>query len=641
MSYLVLARKYRPKSFAEVAGQEAVTRTLAGAIAENRIGHAYLFTGPRGTGKTTSARLFAKALNCEQGPTVTACGVCDRCLASDSGAEADIVEIDGASNNGVADVRELRDRAAYAPLRARFKIYIIDEVHMLSKAAFNALLKTLEEPPPHVKFLLATTEPHKVLDTIISRCQVLRLSPISEETIARRLEEVFAAEKVVPEAGVGGELARRARGGMRDALSMADQLLALVGSRPTLADLEGLSNEGSSTLIEELLTKVEAGDKAGLLRALPTSDGGEGELLSGILDHLRACLIVALCGADAPMLSVEVTQRRALAARAQRLGVERLELWLRQCLQVRERLRLLPTHSRLALEVALLELARPELGTPISELVGRLEGLERRLLQGGAPIEPPASLRSGGDAAFATASQASGPAPAAPARPIAQARAPSPAQVRARPDAPGAATGASSRSGAAEREPGPQAVRAAAESSAAPGPSVSPARPARPAQTSARPAQTSAAGPAATQAALDPEELWGEGDSSDEGDALALGDDVPVTQRLRANSRAEAWEQFLLALGARASGLADSLTRRGRLMVLDQARAVIRLAGMQDSDRLMLEDARNRRLAALIFSELMGRELTLDFEDADVARPGQSDAFTSEVAGLFEGRIED
>src|SRR6185436_7056896 len=236
MSYLVLARKYRPRTFSEVAGQELITRTLQGAIRESRIGPAYLFTGPRGNGKTTSARNFAKALNCELGPTPEPCGTCERCLAVDSGSDVDVVEIDAASNTGVENIRDLREHAAYTPMRARFKVFIIDEVHMLSKGAFNALLKTLEEPPPHVKFLFATTELNKVPDTILSRCQVLRLSLFSESAIAQRLSEILEREAVRPAAGVVEGLARLAHGSMRDALSLTDQLLALAGNEPKPED---------------------------------------------------------------------------------------------------------------------------------------------------------------------------------------------------------------------------------------------------------------------------------------------------------------------------------------------------------------------------------------------------------------------
>ncbi len=384
MSYLVLARKYRPRTFAEIAGQEVSTSVLEGAISENRVGHAYLFSGPRGTGKTTTARVFAKALNCETGPTLTPCGTCERCLAADSGNDVDIVEIDAASNTGVDNVRALRDQVAYMPLKARFKIYIIDEVHMLSKPAFNALLKTLEEPPAHVKFFFATTEPHKVIDTVLSRCQVLSLSPISESVITSRLDEVFAAENVESEAGVTSEIARMARGGMRDALSIADQLLALVGAAPKLEDLDRLRNESSSSGIEDLMQVLLAGDGAQLLSALPSTEGGEDELVDGLLGHLRSVLIAAMCREDSPLL--EGVQTKGLAARAKQIGAGRIELWLEELLAARERMRLVPNQSRLILELCLLDLCREEITMPLDELVARLEQLEQRV--GSAPSGP-------------------------------------------------------------------------------------------------------------------------------------------------------------------------------------------------------------------------------------------------------------
>ncbi|MEM7516326.1 MAG: DNA polymerase III subunit gamma/tau, partial [Planctomycetota bacterium] len=384
MAYVVLARKYRPRTFEEVAGQDVSSGVLRGAIAEERVGHAYLFSGPRGTGKTTTARIFAKALNCEKGPTPEPCGVCDRCVAADAGNDVDIVEIDAASHTGVDSVRELRDQAAYMPLRARYKIYIIDEVHMLSRAAFNALLKTLEEPPPHVKFLFATTEPHKVIDTVLSRCQQLRLSSLPERTITTRLDEIFAAEKVEAEEGVTAELARLARGGMRDALSLADQLLALVGSKPRRDDIERLASGAASGGIDAILDALEAADRSAVLAALPSSEGDETELLENLLRKLRVGLLAVLVGTEHAALvageevgaQTESVADEAAAARAKRLGPQRIELWLTELVHARERMLKLPTQSRLLFELCLLDLCRPELSLPIGELVARLDALE-------------------------------------------------------------------------------------------------------------------------------------------------------------------------------------------------------------------------------------------------------------------------
>ena len=268
MSYTVFARKYRPQTFEALAGQEHVARTLSNAIESNRVAHAFLFTGVRGVGKTTAARILAKALCCERGPTPTPCNECDRCRDITAGVDVDVQEIDGASNNGVDDVRRLQETLPFAPARGKLKIVIVDEVHMLSTGAFNAFLKTLEEPPAHVKFIFATTEVHKVPVTIRSRCQRYDFRLIPQPVIAERVREILAVEAVDADDEAIDIVSAEAAGSMRDALTLLDQLVALAGERLVGSEVVRALGIASRGALRGLLAATLEGDAAAVLEAV-------------------------------------------------------------------------------------------------------------------------------------------------------------------------------------------------------------------------------------------------------------------------------------------------------------------------------------------------------------------------------------
>ena len=295
-AYQVIARKWRPQTFDDVVGQDHVVRTLRNAIARGRIAHAYLFVGPRGTGKTSTARIFAKALNCTGGPKADFDPADPACQSIAAGTHLDVIEIDGASNNGVDQVRDLRDTVQYAPAQGRFKIYIIDEVHMLSAAAFNALLKTLEEPPEHVKFVFATTDPQKVLPTIVSRCQRFDLKPIPAPLIIERLARIAKAEGIQATDTALACVARMADGGMRDAQSIFDQLISFCGTKidePDVLDVYGLV---ASEKLAALAAALAAGDHAEIVRLVDECDAA-GRDLARLLTDLQGFIREALLDA--------------------------------------------------------------------------------------------------------------------------------------------------------------------------------------------------------------------------------------------------------------------------------------------------------------------------------------------------------
>jgi DNA polymerase-3 subunit gamma/tau len=309
--YQVIARKWRPQTFGDVVGQDHVVRTLRNAITRGRIGHAYLFVGPRGTGKTSIARIFAKALNCTGGPKADFDPADPQVVAIAEGSHLDVIEIDGASNNGVEQVRDLRETARYVPGQGKFKVYIIDEVHMLSTQAFNALLKTLEEPPPHVKFLFATTEVQKVLPTILSRCQRFDLKPIPDDLIIARLKAISASEKVKVDDAALACIARLADGGMRDAQSILDQMISFCGSEIAEADVLDVYGLVAGAKVAELAAALAAGDHKRIVSIVDDCDAAGRDLVRLLADLqalVRSVLLDSIsAGGSSPKLGTPMT----------------------------------------------------------------------------------------------------------------------------------------------------------------------------------------------------------------------------------------------------------------------------------------------------------------------------------------------
>ncbi len=373
-SYRVFARKYRPRRFDEVIGQEHIVRALSRAIAKDRIGQAYLLVGPRGVGKTTTARIIAKSMNCEQGPTAEPCLECGPCLEIERGNDLDVIEIDGASNNGVDDVRAIRDAVATRPMRDRRKIYIIDEVQRLSGQAFDALLKTLEEPPSHAMFLFATTDPHKIPDTIVSRCQMFEFRRLREVDVRAKLEYVCQAEGIEVEAEVLHAIARGCRGGMRDAESMLDQLLAGTEDRVTLDELESLAGLARPERWLALFEAVAADQPQALLgeiAAFLERGGTERDFVEQAVDALRDLLHVALLGEDALGVEPAPERRERMMALARDLGRDRLEALLGMMFQLESRMQRSPLGARALLEWTMLRASR--LGQML-DLIGVMNG---------------------------------------------------------------------------------------------------------------------------------------------------------------------------------------------------------------------------------------------------------------------------
>ncbi|MFM9962307.1 MAG: DNA polymerase III subunit gamma/tau [Planctomycetaceae bacterium] len=357
-SYTVLARRYRPQGFDEVIGQEHVATSLRNAIVSGRVGHAYLFTGARGVGKTSTARIFAKALNCPNAVEGTPCNHCEACESIAVGSDVDVHEIDGASNNGVDHVRDLRANVTVTSMRSKYKIYIIDEVHMLSKQAFNALLKTLEEPPPNVKFVFCTTEPTKVPDTILSRCQRFDFGTIALKQIIERLAEIAKSENMEVESAALELVARRAAGSMRDSQSLFDQLLASADKRITATEVHRLLGTASDERLMELFASIIARQRSQTLSLLShaLAEGAQlGELTDQILNFLRDLMVLAAEATNVPLISVSETSRAALAKQAQTWGLNTIVAALQIVSEAKLKMQR-ATFGRALVELALIRL---------------------------------------------------------------------------------------------------------------------------------------------------------------------------------------------------------------------------------------------------------------------------------------------
>jgi DNA polymerase III subunit gamma/tau len=444
-----LYRRHRPGSFDEVVGQQHVVRTLRNAVEQGKVHHAYLFVGSRGTGKTSMAKILARSLNCERGgPTVTPCGECESCLTIASGVSIDVIEMDAASNRSVDDVRDLRERVAYAPTGGRWKVYILDEAHMLTKEAWNAFLKTLEEPPPNTVFVLATTEAHKVMATIVDRCQRFDFQRPSLEQISEVLNRVAAAEGIEPEDAAVAMIARSASGSFRDALGTLDQLVAFGGNQVKLDDVLELLGAADAELLFDAVDAVVAEDPKGVLlgvEKMARSGRDPAQFARDLLAHLRHLLVTQTVGEVPNTFVVTATDADRLSAQASSIGpatlVRTIDELANALTAVRE-----GDDARMAVEIALLKAARPDLDPSTEGLLRRIERLE----QGGTNAPRAAGPVGAGDPPPpAVAKASSGAVPPTPP-PAAEAASADELEPSAEDDPPGGGGGVGV-SGAARR----------------------------------------------------------------------------------------------------------------------------------------------------------------------------------------------
>jgi DNA polymerase-3 subunit gamma/tau len=451
MSYQVIARKWRPQTFDDLVGQQHVTETLKNAIKNDRVAHAYIFSGARGVGKTTAARILAKALNCVKGPTATPCGECDSCKEIAAGTSLDVIEIDAASNRGIDQIRELREMVKYAPAASRSKVVILDEAHMLTGEASNALLKTLEEPPDRVIFVMATTQPEDLVDTIRSRSQHFHFRALTFAEISGRLEEIAKKENLKIEAGAMAVIARMAEGSLRDALSLLEQARAYCGDTISDKEVRELLGVVPDDALEELIVAVSEGsaDRAlGLVHTFQKEGRNLQHFCREAIRHMRNLLIARTCGADSDLIAATPDQRPALARAAALFSEEDLTRFFQILLQTDDDLRRKPD-PRVHLEMGLLRLINAARLAPLEELLAELKS--------GAPASG-ANARAARSAPPAAASASSaknaapGFAPAVSPQPKAETKAQFSSPFAAQASAPAAVTASAEVKQAAEAE---------------------------------------------------------------------------------------------------------------------------------------------------------------------------------------------
>ena len=405
-----LYRRHRPGSFDEVVGQQHIVRTLRNAVEQGKVHHAYLFVGSRGTGKTSMAKILARSLNCERGgPTVTPCGECESCVTIAAGTSVDVIEMDAASNRSVDDIRDLRERVAYAPAGGRWKVYILDEAHMLTKEAWNAFLKTLEEPPPNTVFVLATTEAHKVMATIADRCQRFDFQRPSLEQISEVVQRVAVAEGIEVEEGAVATIARSAQGSFRDALGTLDQLVAYGGDNVGLDDVLQLLGAADAELLFGAVDAVVAEDPKGVLlgvEEMARSGRDPSQFARDLLAHLRHLLVTQTVGEVPNTFVVTATDQGRMQAQAEAIGAATLVRTIDELSQALTAVRE-GDDARMAVEIALLKASRPDLDPSTEGLLRRIERLEQR--DGGSQAAGP--VAAGDPPAPAVAKASSGPVP--------------------------------------------------------------------------------------------------------------------------------------------------------------------------------------------------------------------------------------